>query len=143
MQRSTAFLSVARAARVVAEQVVDLAEDDLGLGAARRVAELLVALERLHDERAALRGLRRDRSRCCPSRRSALRLAGRVAGLLEGPVGLLGLGARLVELADVAQRLRAPERPLGRVRARAAGPRAARGRAASPRCRARAATSRG
>jgi hypothetical protein len=34
VQRSTAFQRLSRA-RVVAEQVVDLAEDDLGLGAAR------------------------------------------------------------------------------------------------------------
>ena len=138
-----AFLSVVRAAGVVAEQVVDLAEDDLGLRAARRVAELLVALERLHDERPALRRLRRGRSRCCPSRRSALASRGRVARLLEGPAGLLGLGARLLEPARCSaapRRARAPPRPRGR---RSAGPGASRGRAASPRCRARAATSRG
>ena len=72
VQRSTAFVERRARAGVVAEQVVDLAEDDLGLGAARRVAELLVALERL---RRRARGPARAAPRSLamwPSRRSAL-----------------------------------------------------------------------
>ena len=59
-------------ARVVAQEVVDLAEDDFGLRAAADVADALVALEGLDDERAKPCAGCASSLAMCPSKRSAL-----------------------------------------------------------------------
>src|SRR6202035_1722387 len=99
-------------AGVVAQQVVDLAEHHLCLGTARRIAELLVALERLRDERSTLGG-HGTVARDVAEQAKHAGLARLVARAPESVERLLRLGAGFVELADVAQRLGSPEGALG------------------------------
>src|SRR5690606_19039308 len=101
---------------VLAEEVVDLAEHHERRREAAIVLELLEARDRERDLQPALRrsaGVARE----MPEQAERVGLTRPVAGLLERASRRLRLLARLLELADVPERLRTPVRVLGGGRA--------------------------
>ncbi len=100
--------------RVVAEQVVDLAEHDLRLRTPLRRPRAARSADRASatSTRPCAGAPRSDAM--CPSRRSACAACAASPAWSNARCASLGLLARLVEPPDVTERLGAPERVLGR-----------------------------